>query len=111
MLALLQDNNIHYVIVPPNCTDRLQPLDISVNKSAKEFLRSKFQAWYADKISNQLATKVIEPVELKLSIMKPIGAKWMMELFDHFKARPQIIENGFKGAGITQILASPMNSQ
>ena len=93
VLALLQDNNIHYVIVPPN---RLQPLDISVNKSAKEFLRSKFQAWYADNISNQLATKVIEPVELKLSIMKPIGAKCMMELFDHFKARPQELRMGLK---------------
>jgi tellurite resistance protein len=106
VLSLLQENNICYVIVPPNCTDRLQPLDVSANKPAKEFLRSKFQAWYADKIASQLEeAKVIEPVNLKLSIMKPIGAKWMIQLFDYFKTKPEIIQNGFKGAGIMQILS------
>ena len=33
-LKLLKNNNIHVVLVPTNCTDRLQPLDISVNKPA-----------------------------------------------------------------------------
>ena len=33
-LKLLKNNNIHDVIVPANCTNRLQPLDISVNKPA-----------------------------------------------------------------------------
>ena len=30
---LLQENNISFVLIPPNCTDKLQPLDISVNKA------------------------------------------------------------------------------
>ena len=34
---LLEDNNIHLVIVPANCTDRLQPLDLSLNKPVKDF--------------------------------------------------------------------------
>lgn len=29
---LLEDHNIQSVLVPPACTDRLQPLDISVNQ-------------------------------------------------------------------------------
>ena len=33
IISLLADNNVHIAIVPGNCTDRLQPLDISVNKS------------------------------------------------------------------------------
>ncbi len=41
------------VVVPANCTDRLQPLDVSLNKSAKEFLR-KFHEWYADQVRLQL---------------------------------------------------------
>lgn len=32
------ENNVHVTIVPANCTDRLQPLDLSVNRAAKEFL-------------------------------------------------------------------------
>ena len=29
--SLLGQNNIEYVLVPPNCTDCLQPLDVSIN--------------------------------------------------------------------------------
>jgi len=54
VLSLLRANNIFYTIVLPNCTDTLQPLDISVNKPAKDFLRTKFNEWYAAKITEQL---------------------------------------------------------
>ena len=107
-LGLLQENNILYVIVPPNTTDRLQPLDLSVNKAAKEFLRSQFQAWYASKISSQVkaSSSSITPVDLRLSVMKPIGAQWMVKLYHYFKSKPEIITNGFKAAGIISILES-----
>ena len=52
VLNLLERNNIYYVIMPPNTTDRLQPLDTSVNKPVKEFLRTCFQTWFAEKISS-----------------------------------------------------------
>jgi len=35
VLNLLQYNSLLYVIVPPNCTDCLQLLDVSVNWAAK----------------------------------------------------------------------------
>ena len=47
VIKVLRDNKIHILMVPASCTDRLQPLDVSVNKAVKEFLRSKFQKWYA----------------------------------------------------------------
>ena len=50
VLQMLEENNIERVCVPANCTDRLQPLDLSVNKPAKEFLRGRFQEWYASQI-------------------------------------------------------------
>ena len=43
---LLDENDIHVYLLPPNTTDRLQPMDISVNKPAKDFLRQRFQEWY-----------------------------------------------------------------
>ena len=46
--SLLEENNIHVVLLPANTTDRLQPMDISVNKPAKDFLRKKFQNWYSE---------------------------------------------------------------
>lgn len=31
VLKMLEHNNIERVLVPANCTDRLQPLDLSIN--------------------------------------------------------------------------------
>ena len=106
VLNLLQSRNLFYVIVPPNCTDRLQPLDVSVNRAAKQFLWKKFENWYADNIVAQKDTgKELEPVDMRLAIVKPIAAKWMISLYDYFVAHPEIIRNGFKHVGTTDFLA------
>ena len=106
VLSLLQANDLMYVIVPPNCTDRLQPLDVSVNRAAKQFLRNKFENWYADQIIAQKdVDEEIQLVDMRMSIVKPVSAKWMMDLYDYFLAHPQIIKNGFKHVGITDFLA------
>lgn len=95
VLELLKKNHIFYVIVPPNCTDRLQLLEVSVNKTAKEFLHSRFHDWYASQILSK-EDPANAPVDLKLSVMKPVGAKWFIK---HLKSKPDIIINGFKDAG------------
>ena len=106
LLKLLDANNIDIVLIPANCTDRLQPLDLSVNKTAKEFLRKCFQKWYALQVCSQLEGKTSkEPVDLRLSVMKPLGAKWLIELYDYMKGKPDIIKNGFKEAGIQNCTA------
>ena len=38
---LLEANNIHTCLLPPNTTDKLQPMDLSVNKPAKDFLEKE----------------------------------------------------------------------
>ena len=104
IFALLEDNHVLVAIVPANCTDRLQPLDISVNKAAKEFLRGQFQEWYSKQICHQLQEgneSTPQPVDLRMSIIKPLGAKWMISLYDYMKSKPDIIKNGFRHAGIT----------
>lgn len=72
-------------MIPANTTDRLQLLDIIINKPAKNFLRNQFQEWYADQVCQQLkGDKAVQPVDLKLSVMKSLSAKWMIKLYDHF---------------------------
>ena len=53
LLTLLDQNNINVVLIPANCTDRLQPLDVSVNKAVKNQLRNQFQSWYAQQVCRQ----------------------------------------------------------
>ena len=43
---------------------------------------------------------VVEQVDLSVSVVKPLGAVWLMNTFDYIKANPSIIINGFQGAGI-----------
>ena len=62
ILTMLKENNVHIIIVLANCTDRLQPLDLSVNKAAKEFLRKQFTEQYSDQICQQLC-KGIKPAK------------------------------------------------
>ncbi len=68
----LEKYNILSVLVPASCTDRLQPLDVSVNKAAKSFLRSEFQSWYANEI-NQQNCEDLEPVDISTARMKCVG--------------------------------------
>ena len=83
-LTLLDVNNIKVILIPPNCTDRLQPLDVSVNKAAKEFLHKKFHKWYTKQVCLQLQQNGKQPpIDLCLSIVKPLGAHWMVELYDY----------------------------
>lgn len=54
MYNLLASQNIRVVKVLANCTDKLQPMDVSLNKPMKEEMRKRFQAWYATNVHKQL---------------------------------------------------------
>ena len=86
-------------------TDCLQPLDMSVNKSAKVFVRSEFQQWYAAQINNQQGNDDdgrFEPVEMSALHMKCVGAQWLVRLYEHFLDSLDIIINGFLSSGVPQ---------
>ena len=59
-------------------------MDLSVNKSVKDFLRAQFQDWYAAevlKIYNPSSTE-IKPVKFPMEVMKPLGAQWILKMYD-----------------------------
>ena len=89
--------------IPSNCTDRLQPVDVSVNKPLKSHLRNNFTRWYASQVQEQLekGTSIEEvKVDLRLSVMKELEAKWLVSAYDYIKGNGSIIQNGFKEVGI-----------
>ena len=97
LLTLLDDNFINVLLIPPNCTDRLQPMDISVNKPAKDFLRGQFKSWYAKQVCSQFRGESEKaPIDMRLSVVKPLGFEWMKRLYDYIKSQPHLVSNGFK---------------
>ena len=64
-------------------------------------IKKKFEQWYAEQVYNQ-GTAV--PIKFPLSAMKPLGAQWIKELHSYMLEHPDIVHNGFKAAGITNIV-------
>ena len=113
---LLEENSIHVCLLPANTTDRLQPMDISVNKPAKEFLKRCFSDWYSEQIQKQLEgcdieSTELQPVDLSLPRLKELGAKWMVEMSEYLAENPQIIVNGFIKSGIAGALDGEKEQQ
>ena len=84
----IEDNNCVIVHVPNNMTDHVQQFDLNVNCHTKEFLKQKFECWYAEQIINQPegGSSVYDAkAPLKLSIVKLIHAKWLLSLYDHLR--------------------------
>ncbi len=107
---VLEENNLHVCLLPPNTTDKLQPMDVAVNKPAKDFLRQKFEDWYADQVMEQLTPDKVgtyielEPIELSMVRMKELSGQWMVEMYDYIASHPEFIVNRFIKSGIAKAL-------
>ena len=109
---LLNSYDIHTCVLPPNTTDRLQPLDVAVNKPAKDFLRRRFDEWYAQQVMLQLEGKSdeeievfdLDPIDLSMARMKEVSADWLVQMADYIGENPSFLVNGFIKAGITGAL-------
>ena len=99
VLSLLDENNIHTCMLPVNTTDILQTMDLLVNKSAKEFIKQKFQMWYTEQIHQQLKQSdsdgKLEPVDLSMQIVKEVESKWLVEMWEYLCNNPHLIVHRF----------------
>ena len=89
-LWIYQKRIILDINIPADCTDCLQPMDLSINNSVKDFLRNKLTDWYFEQVHQQLTNEEeIAPVDLKMSMTKPLGARWLVSLHDYILTGPQ----------------------
>ena len=110
---LREENFCEVVIVLHNLTNKSQPLDISVNKSAKAFISSKYNSWFSKQVSAQLAlgteSSKVE-VTAKLSDIKPLDTQWIVDPYNYIREEKDTIINGFRSAGVTEAIQSAQES-
>ena len=90
-------------------THFFQPLDLTVNGSAKQFMRKKFVTWHAEEVKRKIEEGTpIEHIEVNFNPtrLKPIHAGWMIELYNFLTSEEDrvTILNGWKKAGIAGVL-------
>ena len=100
----MEDAHINLVYVPAGCTGLLQPLDVSGNGTFKDSLEAEFAEWYAAQIRQQITDGVVSRVNMQLSFLKPKHANWLVQAFSKLQARRDMSINGWRQAGILEVL-------
>ena len=113
VLKKLEEYNILLTRVPGNMTHLFQPLDLTVNDYFKQFMKQRFVQWYANKVTRALDDdQDLEIItnDCKLSTVKPLHAKWVMEGYNHMTSSvgKDICLKGWKKSGIQEALKSSL---
>ena len=92
-------------IVPEHCIDHCQPMDLSVNKMFKLYLRQQWTNWYGEQLMMQLKsgkdiTKV--KVDTTLTFLKPIHAQWVQTAFGKLKDNKTAMKKGWAMMGLNK---------
>ena len=70
-------------------------------------MHDKTQIWYPEQVQAQIS-KGIAPkpvfVDLKISILKPIYAQWVIQYYDHISTNKDIVKNGWHRSRITKVI-------
>ena len=80
---LLEANTVYTINMPANCTDNLQPMDLSVNKTLKHFMKKEFNEWYSSVVYETLDSENPTPADLRMAVMKLLGAQWLLKAYKH----------------------------
>ena len=78
--------------------DLFQPLDLTVNKMAKDYTKQKFSDWFTCQINTGLENgQELDNIEIdyRLSVLKPLHAKWLTSFYNYMTTtkEQEIISN------------------
>ena len=68
LLKLVDSHNINVTLIPPNCTDQLQPMDLSISKLAKNFFVHSFKSGMPKNCPLYYKHSLKVPVQIRQSI-------------------------------------------
>ena len=84
VLKVLEDNNILATKVSPNVAHLFQPLELMVNKVAKDFTKKKSSEWFSRQMSIGLENgQELEDIGInyRLCVLKALHATWVIAFY------------------------------
>lgn len=106
VLKKLASLNIAIVSVFANMTHFFQPLEITINREAKRFMKDKFTTWYSDEVKQQIESggdSTDINVDPTLTVLQPLHAVSLMDIYNHLSSPVGVrdIAKGWEKAGIS----------
>ena len=92
---MLQSKNTVLVNIPPGFTSKVQPLDVSINKLFKDYLRTQFEKHHDENIELYISNK------LTASKRRVLVTKSVAEVWEKIKTNKEMIIRAFTKCGIT----------
>ena len=92
---MLQSKNTVLVNIPPACTSKFQPLDMSINKPFKDYLRTQFEKHRDENIEFYISNR------LTASKRRVLVTTWVAEAWEKIKTNKEMIIRAFTKCGIT----------
>jgi len=74
-------------------------------------MKGKFRLWYGDQIAkelNETGDISLAKIDLRLSILKPIHARWMLSVFDKLRNNQSARSIGWERTGIEEAVESSL---
>jgi hypothetical protein len=93
----LRQGNTELAVIPGGLTSQLQPLDVSINKPFKVYMREEWNKWMMDETQHEFTPKGA----LKLPTIKQV-CQWIKQSWS--TVREDIIVKSFKKCGISNTL-------
>ena len=92
---LLQNKSTLLINVPPGCTSRVQPLDVSINKPFKHAIREQFEKHLSENLHLYTENK------LPVSERRVLTTKWVAEGWEKALQNKEIIKRSFVKCAIS----------
>ena len=79
---------------------------VNFKRGSEDFLKSSLCNW-----RRPILFILITDVNTKLSVMKPIHARWLVGLYNHLQNKPEVIRKGFEMAGIVEAVTRELEPE
>ena len=103
VIDALRQGNVQTSIIPPGCTSKVQPVDVSLNKPFKAILKHKWEEYMQDMAEKEGAHQKV-PTPTKQSVVE-----WVIEANDYLASNAAMVSKSFKVCGISNALDGTEN--